>query len=121
MPGIRPGMTKLGNEIHKTHLMRRYRAENLADVRAFDRAKSRLAKGEDELMPFEMHERLAKGENPVRVWREYRGLKVQELAARAGIGATYLSMIEGGTREGKVATLAAIARALDVTLDDLVG
>jgi ribosome-binding protein aMBF1 (putative translation factor) len=95
-------------------------AENLADVRAFDRAKRRLARGEDELIPFEMAERLSKGENSVRVWREHRGLKVSELAARAGIKPAYLSQIESGAREGKVATLSALAKALGVTLDDLV-
>jgi DNA-binding Xre family transcriptional regulator len=95
-------------------------AEDLADVRAFDRAKDRLAKGLDELIPFEIHKRLARGENPVRVWRAHRGLKVRELADHAGIRPAYLSQIEGGARRGKVSTLAAIAKALGVAIDDLV-
>lgn len=41
------------------------------------------------------------------------------LAAAAGISAAYLSQIEGGRREGTLSTMAAIARALGVRLDDL--
>ncbi|WP_150001338.1 helix-turn-helix domain-containing protein [Iodidimonas gelatinilytica] len=95
-------------------------AEDLADVRVFDEAKRRLAAGEDELIPAAFANRIIDGENPVRVWREYRELSVKDLAAKAGISAAYLSQIEGGNREGSVATMKALAAALDLDLDDLV-
>src|SRR3546814_13930677 len=77
-------------------------AEDLDDIRVCEEAKRRLAAGEDELIPFEMVERLLDGENPVRVWREHRGLTVKALAERAGISAAYLSQLEGGQRDGSL-------------------
>ena len=43
-----------------------------------------------------------------------------ELAAAAGIHPVYLSQIETGKRSGSTRTLAAIAEALGVTVDDLI-
>lgn len=95
-------------------------AEELEDVAAFDAAMRRRTAGEDAAVPFEVVQRLSDGDNPVRVWREHRGLKVGELAARAGISQPYLSQIEAGKKDGTLKTMAAIARALDVDVDDLV-
>jgi DNA-binding Xre family transcriptional regulator len=94
-------------------------AEDAADIAAARRAERRLAEGKDELIPFEMSKRLRRGANPVRVWREHRGLKLQDLAKKAGIKPAFLSQIETGTREGSVATLKALARSLNVAVDDL--
>ena len=49
-------------------------AEMLEDVAAYDGAKRRLAAGTEELIPHEIAVRLIEGENPIPVWREYRGL-----------------------------------------------
>jgi DNA-binding Xre family transcriptional regulator len=57
---------------------------------------------------------------PIRVWREYRGLSLRALAEKAGISAAMLSEIKNGKKEGSVCTLAALARALRLDLDDLV-
>jgi ribosome-binding protein aMBF1 (putative translation factor) len=94
-------------------------AEMLGDVKAYDEAKRRLAAGEDELVPAEIAERLLDGENPVRVWREHRGVKAQALAKKAAISAAYLSQIEGGQRDGSFETMRKIAEALQISLDDL--
>ncbi len=94
-------------------------AEEFSAVRAYDEAKRRLDAGEDELIPFEMTERMLDGESPIRVWREHRGLKAKELAVQAGISAAYLSEIEHGKKEPTVKSLRAIADALGVGLDDL--
>ena len=42
-----------------------------------------------------------------------------ELAAAAGINPVYLSQIETGKRAGSTRTLAALAQALAITVDDL--
>ena len=94
-------------------------AEMAGDVAAYDRAKARLEQGEDELIPFEITVRLLSGENPVRVWREYREMTAHNLAQQAGISNSYLSQIESGKREGTLSTMYALAKALRVTLDDL--
>ncbi len=95
-------------------------AEDLMDVQAYDKAKQRLAAGEDEMVPAAFADRILDGENKVRVWREYRTLSVKELAERAEISAAYLSQIENGDREGSVSTMKALAAALSLDLDDLV-
>lgn len=94
-------------------------AEMLADVRDYDAAMERIAAGE-ELIPAEVVYALLDGGNPIRVWREYRGLSQAELAAQAGISASYLSQLEAGKRNGQVEVLSAIGAALNVSLDDLV-
>jgi transcriptional regulator with XRE-family HTH domain len=60
-----------------------------------------------------------KGESPLRVWREHRGLTQQALADAAGVGKSYISQLEAGTKTGAIGTLRAIASALRVDLDDL--
>jgi DNA-binding Xre family transcriptional regulator len=94
--------------------------EMLADVRDYDAAMERIAAGE-ELVPAEVVYALLDGGNPIRVWREYRGLSQGELAAKAGISASYLSQLETGKRDGTMDVLQGIAAALDVGLEDLLG
>ena len=51
---------------------------------------------------------------------KHRGITQRQLAEKADISTAYLSQIELGEREGSTKVLAAIARALDLTLDDIV-
>lgn len=94
-------------------------AEMLADVAAYDRAKARIAAGEDEIIPAEFVYRMMDGESPLRVWRDFRNLSAKELAAQVGISTAYLSEIETGKKEGSLSVLKGIAKALNVDLDDL--
>lgn len=91
-------------------------AEDAADIRA-----GRAALGYEGLepVPAAVAHRIADGENPVRVWREHRGLKAIELARATGMSAPYLSEIETGKKDGTFRTMAAIADVLGVSLDDL--
>jgi len=94
-------------------------ADMLQDIRDYDEAKKAVESGE-ELVPSEVVYTILDGESPIRVWREYRGLTQLELAGTAGISAPYLSQIESGKRKGSTEVLAAIARALDLALDDII-
>jgi DNA-binding XRE family transcriptional regulator len=90
-----------------------------------DLLEMRLARIEDaviggEEVPVELAMRLLSGDNPVRVWREHRGLSLRELGRRAGVSPQLLSEIETGKKEGSLRTLRAIARELGVELDELV-
>lgn len=95
-------------------------AEMLEDIRDYDAAKAALEKGEDELIPSEVVYAILDGENPIKVWREYRGLTQQQLAAAVGISKPYLSQIETGKRKGTTEILSAIAKALGVSLDEVI-
>ncbi|MEF2071441.1 helix-turn-helix domain-containing protein [Consotaella aegiceratis] len=90
------------------------------DIAAYDDAKRRLASGEDEMIPAEFAHRLLDGENPIRVWREFRGMTATQLAERIGIAKAYLSQLESGRREGSMRTLRALAEVLKVDVDDLI-
>ncbi len=91
-------------------------AEMAEDVRNFDEAVSR----DEETVSRAIVKRLVLGEQPVKVWREYRGLTQAALARAANITAAYLSQIETGARKGGVRVLIALARTLDVDVEDLV-
>lgn len=88
----------------------------LSDEELYDLAKSEG----DESFPIEVVDRIVAGERPIGVYRSYRGMTQQELASIAGINPVYLSQIETGKRSGSTKTLAALAKALDVTVDDLI-
>ena len=75
---------------------------------------------DQELVPLDLAKRIAEGEHPVRVWREFRGMKGTELAGTAGVAASYLSDIENGKKPGSIKALKGIAAALNVTVDDLI-
>ena len=90
-------------------------AEDLADARRVLAA----TKPEDYLALDEAG-RLAKGESPVRVWREHRKLTMQALAAKSGVPQPYISEIETGKKPGSLKSMAALAKALDLAIDDLV-
>jgi DNA-binding XRE family transcriptional regulator len=94
--------------------------EMLQDIRDYDEVKLALANGHEELIPSKVTYALLDGENPIRVWREYRGLTQQQVAEAAGISKPYLSQLESGQRKGTAEVLAAVAKALNVSLDDLV-
>ena len=95
-------------------------AEDAADTAAVMRFRERLAAGEEELVPSHIVDRLMNRENPIRIWREYRGMSASDLAEAAGIATPYLSQMETGKRTGTVETLRDIAKALHVTIDDLI-
>ena len=91
----------------------------LQDIRAYDEAKLSVAHGE-ELIPSEVTYAILDGENPIRIWREYRGMTQQQVAEKAGISKPYLSQLESGQRRGTTEVLSAVASALGVSLKDLV-
>jgi len=74
---------------------------------------------DQESVPAEVVNRLVAGENPVKVWREHRGLSQRTLAMRTGLNFAYLSQIETGARKGPVETMKKLAEALDLELGDL--
>ncbi|WP_221586375.1 XRE family transcriptional regulator [Microbacterium sp. G2-8] len=55
----------------------------------------------------------------IRALRAARGIKLSELAAQVGRAPSQLSMIENGHREPRLSMLRAIARALEVSPDEL--
>ena len=96
------------------------KAELADDLAAITSYRKKLAAGAEEAVPSAVAARLIDGENPIRVYREMRGLTAKDLAERTGISSAFLSEIETGKKDGGIATLKKIAKELKVTLDDLV-
>jgi DNA-binding XRE family transcriptional regulator len=94
-------------------------AEDAIDGALLDDFRQKLATGQEETIPATIVDMLLAGANPIKVWREYRGLTQNALANQAGISKAYLCPIETGKREGAIKTLRAIAKALGVTVDEL--
>jgi len=105
---------------YKEYLRLVAEAEMLQDVRDYDTLLEAIEKGEEEIIPAKVVYAILDGENPIRVWREYRQLTQQQLAEKAGISTPYLSQLESGKRTGTTDVLTAIANALHLTLDDIV-
>jgi DNA-binding XRE family transcriptional regulator len=94
-------------------------AEMLVDLVAYDAAKRALASGEEELIPAVVVDRLLDGDNPIRVWREFRGLTSAQLATACSVSAAAISQLEAGKRQPSVALLKKLAAALCVDLEQL--
>lgn len=90
--------------------------EDAGMARLVARAKREVAAGAP-LMPKEVVDRIANGENPIRVLREFREYTQAELVAAIGITQGYLSDLESGKRKGPLELHQKIARALDIPLE----
>jgi ribosome-binding protein aMBF1 (putative translation factor) len=93
--------------------------EDAGTARVVARARREIAKGEP-VIPLDVIDRIANGDNPIRVIREWRNMGQLELARKTDIGQGYLSDLESGRRKGTAAVLKEIARVLEVPLDLLV-
>lgn len=93
------------------------RLEDKCDVLSMQLA--RIETANEERIPFSVIARLAAGENPVKVWREYRGMSVDDLADRAGTVGAEIQHIEANEPKNSIERMAPIAQALGVDLDDL--
>jgi DNA-binding XRE family transcriptional regulator len=69
------------------------------------------------LLPLDVVDALANGENPIRILRQFRGLSQVELAVMIGITQGYLSDLENGKRKGTLELHQRTARALGVPID----
>ena len=94
--------------------------EELADMQAALAVEARIARGEEELIPAGVVDRLLDGEPPLRVWREFRNLTQAALARASGVNRVQIVEIEAGRSNGSVHTLRKLADALGVAVDDLI-
>lgn len=93
-------------------------AEDRADEEAAAIAERRRADGE-EYVPAELVDRLLAGETPLRVWRQYRGLTLDDVAKRVGVAPATVSRLETGVMKGGPAIWRKLASALDVAVEDI--
>lgn len=90
--------------------------EDVGVGRIVGKARAAIAAGDEIVLPKAIVDRLAKGENPIRVLREWRNRMQVELAASVHITQGYLSDLETGKRKGTVTIHQRIARVLGVPI-----
>ena len=93
--------------------------EDAGTVRLVARARHEIGDG-DPLLPKDVLDRLANGEHPVRVLREWRDITQMYLSFKTNLSQSHISDIENGRRTGTAAALRLIANVLKVPLDLLV-
>ncbi|MDK9721053.1 MAG: helix-turn-helix domain-containing protein [Rhodospirillales bacterium] len=96
----------------------RFPDADLSDEQLFDLAK---AQDDGSRVPHDVMKRLIDCENPVRVYREWRGFTQEELASKTGVSPGYVSQIERGTRHLSRKARNEFAAALGVEASDLDG
>jgi len=116
-------------EIHQNLTMDRHNeylkpvelAEDVRDLADAKKATLELASGEDEAIPVEIVNRLMAGnDHPLKIWREYRQLTQDVLGTTAGVGKSYISQIESGSKFGSARVLKALTEILQVDVGDLI-
>lgn len=93
------------------------RLEETEEDEGTARLVERAMAGGGPSVPMEFVDRLADGENPIRVLREWRGQTQVDLASRTRLSQGHISDIETGRRTGTPTALRRIADALEVPLD----
>jgi hypothetical protein len=93
--------------------------DDAGTARLVARARAGVAAG-GSLLPKHVVDRLAKGENAVRVLREWRDMTQLYLSFKTSLSQGYISDVETGRRKGTAAALRRIAVLLKVPLDLLV-
>jgi DNA-binding XRE family transcriptional regulator len=96
-------------------------SEDAMTARIVEATDAKIARGEDVALPAAVWAAIESGEHPVRAIRKYRGLTQIEVAGRAGLRQGYIADIEAGKKAGSTTSLKAIAAALGVPLDVIVG
>jgi DNA-binding XRE family transcriptional regulator len=95
--------------------------EDLVDARDAAVAMRDVASGAMETFSDAETDAYLSAKTPLAFYRRHRGLAQDALAASAGISQAYLSQLERGAREGSPRLLRALARALRVRIEDLIG
>jgi DNA-binding XRE family transcriptional regulator len=91
----------------------------LQDISDYDQAKAEIEKNGSEFIPAEIAYALVERANPIKTWREYRGIGQNDLAHRVGISVPYLLQLESSKRKGTLKVLAALAGELGLSVEDL--
>ena len=94
-------------------------AEDKADALAAAEAERRRREGE-EYLPASLVDNILKGESALKTWRKFRGLTLRELAQAVGSTQATLSRVETEKMQGRPALWRAMARVLNVSVDDII-
>ena len=88
--------------------------EELEDIKSYIQHKEHP----EDTLPFELVQDLLDSNNSkVKLFRQYKGLTISELAKKVGITESYLSQIENSRRKGTVDIYKKLANVLDIEME----
>jgi len=94
--------------------------DDAEDVKDIETNLKAIQEGKEITVPSEVTFAILDGTNPIRAWREYKQIKMNELAGKVGISSAYLSQIENGKRNPTIDTLKSIAKELGIDIEMLI-
>lgn len=94
--------------------------EDAEDIKDIEKNLKAIHDGTEIAIPGEVTFAILDGTNPIRAWREYKHIKMNELAKNVGISSAYLSQIENNKRNPTIDTLKNIAKELDIDIETLI-
>lgn len=94
--------------------------EDAEDIKDIEKSLKAIHEDKEPAVPGEITFAILDGVSPVRAWREYKQIKMSELAKKVGISSAYLSQIENGKRNPTIDTLKALARELKIDIEMLI-
>ena len=95
-------------------------SEDEGTARVIARSDAALGAGQELELPADVAEAIARGENPLRVIREWQGKTQMYLAFKTNIDQSTISALENSTRRGTVTVWKRLAEALRVPTDLLI-
>ncbi len=94
--------------------------EDAEDIKDIEENLKAIEENREIIIPGEVTFAIIDGTHPIRAWREYKNMRINELAKKIGISGSYLSQIENGKRNPTIKTLKNIASALDIEPEMLI-
>ena len=90
-------------------------------ARIVKKSDEALAAGDEVELPSKVAEAIARGENPLRIIREWRGMTQMYLGEmKTNVGQSTISALESGSRRGTTTVWKQLARVLEVPMDILI-
>ena len=94
--------------------------EDAEDIKDIETNLKAIQDGTEIAIPSEVTFAILDGTNPIRAWREYKHIKMNELAKNVGISSAYLSQIENNKRNPTIDKLKNIAKELGINIETLI-
>jgi len=94
--------------------------EDIEDIKDIEENLKATQEGREITVPGEVTFAVLDGISPIRAWREYKQIKMNELAKKANISSAYLSQIENGKRNPTIGTMKTLANVLGIDIELLI-
>ncbi len=94
--------------------------EDTEDIQDIGTNLKAIQEGKEIAIPGDITFAILEGTSPIRAWRQYQQIKMNQLAKKVGISPAYLSQIENGKRNPTIDTLKTLAKELNIEVEILI-